>query len=303
MTNKLMRLLNNPLWRPNVKKTLFSILIGASCVSPAFAATTLSGVVEVEAGFVSNDDGDSSDLTVPTIELGIHNQLNDKLEGNVLFLYEQGENNDNIAVDEATLTFKPREGLDVTAGRMYVPFGKFDSHMVSDPLTLELAETQEEALQLGVSSGNVSGSAYLFKDDEDGGNKIDDYGVNLDYSTDNFGAGVSYISDVNDKAAAGVGIHASATVGKASVIAEHIQVDEITLEDDSSVEPSATNLEVGFDMGNDRTVALAYQQTDAAESLELPETAAGIAYRMPVYEKASFAAEYMNNRLYVNRSG
>ncbi|UJS22628.1 LbtU family siderophore porin [Thiothrix winogradskyi] len=281
-----------------MKKTLLSILIGAALANPAFATTTLSGMVEVEAGFVSNADGDSSDLSVPTIELGIDNQINDKLDGHVLFLYEQGENDDNIAVDEATLTFKPREGLDVTAGRMYVPFGKFDSNMVSDPLTLEMAETQEEAVQLGVSSGDISGSAYLFKDDEDGGDKIDDYGVNLDYSTDNVSAGVSYISDVNDKAAAGLGIHASATVGKASVIAEHIQVDAITLEDDSSVEPSATNLEVGFDMGNDRTVAVAYQQTDAAESLELPEKAAGIAYSMPVYEKASFAAEYMNNEAY-----
>ncbi|MDQ5769477.1 LbtU family siderophore porin [Thiothrix subterranea] len=281
-----------------MKKTVLSILIGASLASPTFAETTLSGVVEVEAGFVSNDDGNSSDLTVPTVELGIDNQINDKLDGHLLFLYEQGENDDTIAVDEATLTFKPREGLDVSAGRMYVPFGKFDSHMVSDPLTLEMAETQEEAVQLGVSAGNVSGSVYVFKDDEDGGEKMDDYGVNLDYSTDNLSAGVSYISDVNDKAAAGLGIHASATVGTATVIAEHIKVDEITLEDDSNVEPSATNLEVGFDIGNDRTVALAYQQTDAAESLELPEKAAGIAYSMPVYEKASFAAEYMNNEAY-----
>lgn len=281
-----------------MKKTLLSILIGAALANPAFATTTLSGVVEVEAGFVSNADGDSNDLTVPTIELGIDNQINDKLDGHLLFLYEQGESNDNIAVDEATLTFKPREGLDVSAGRMYVPFGKFDSNMVSDPLTLELAETQEEAVQLGVSAGNVSGSAYVFKDHEDGGNKMDDYGVNLDYSTDNLGAGVSYISSVNDKAAAGLGIHASAIVGAATVIAEHIKVDEITLEDDSSIEPSATNLEVGFNIGNDRTVALAYQQTDAAEALELPEKAAGIAYRMPVYEKASFAAEYMNNQAY-----
>jgi hypothetical protein len=181
---------------------------------------------------------------------------------------------------------------------MYVPFGKFDSNMVSDPLTLELAETQEEALQLGMSAGNLTGSAYVFKDDEDGGDKIDDYGANLDYATEHFSAGVSYISDVNDKAATGVGLHAGVKIGKAKVIAEHIAVDEITLEDDSTAKPSATNLEVGLDIGNDRTIALAYQQTKEAEALELPETATGIAYRMPVFEKASFAAEYMNNEGY-----
>lgn len=281
-----------------MKPTLLSILIGASLAAPVFAETTLSGAVEVEAGFVSNDDGDTSDITVPTVELGIDNKLNDKLDGHLLFLYGQGENSDNISVDEATLTFKPREGLDVTVGRMYVPFGKFDSNMVSDPLTLELAETQEEALQLGMSAGNLAGSAYVFKDDEDGGDKIDDYGANLDYATEHFSAGVSYISDVNDKAATGVGLHAGAKIGKANVIAEHIAVDEITLEDDSTAKPSATNLEVGLDIGNDRTIALAYQQTKEAEALELPETATGIAYRMPVFEKASFAAEYMNNEGY-----
>ncbi len=281
-----------------MKKTVLASLIAITLATPVFAETTLSGAVEVEAGFVSNDNGDSSDLTVSTVELGVDNKLNDQLEGHLLFLYEQGENGDNIAVDEATLTFKPREGLAVTAGRMYVPFGKFDSNMVSDPLTLELAETQEEAVQVGVTSGDATGSAYVFKDDKDGGDKLDDYGVNLDYATDNVGAGVSYISDVNDKAAAGVGVHASVQMGRVGVIAEHIKVDEMTLEDDATAKPAASNLEVGLDLGNDRTVALAYQQTEAAETLELPETATGIAYRMPIYEKASFAAEYMNNKGY-----
>lgn len=281
-----------------MKKTLLSLLIGASLTAPAYADTTLSGLVEVEAGFVSSDETDSSDLTVSTVELGVDNKMNDKLDGHLLFLYEQGENDDNISVDEATLTFKPREGLDISAGRMYVPFGKFDSNMVSDPLTLELAETQEEALQVGVGSGNVSGSAYVFKDDADGGDKIDDYGANLDYATETVGAGVSYLSDVNDKAASGVGVYASGRVGKVGLIAEHIKVDEITLEDDSTAKPSATNLEASLDLGNDRTVALAYQQTEEAETLELPETATGVAYRMPVFEKASFAAEYMNNEGY-----
>lgn len=281
-----------------MKKTLLSLLIGTSLTVPAYADTTLSGLVEVEADFVSSDETDSSDLTLSTVELGIANKMSDKLDGHLLFLYEQGENNDNIAVDEATLTFKPREGLDITAGRMYVPFGKFDSNMVSDPLTLELAETREEAVKLGFNSGNVSGSAYVFKDDEGGGGKIDDYGVNLDYATETASAGISYISDVNDKAASGVGVHASGKVGRFGVLAEHIQVDEITLEDDSTAKPSATNLEASLDIGNDRTIALAYQQTEEAATLEMPKKSAGIAYRMPIFEKASFAAEYMNNEGY-----
>lgn len=283
-----------------MKKTLFGALIAGVMVSPAVLAdTTVGGVIEVEAAFVDSDDGNSSDISLATVELGLESTINDKVDAALLLLYEEGENDDNITVDEAVINFHPNDSLSVSAGRMYVPFGRFDSNMVSDPLTLELAETQEEAVQLGFSSGNLAGSAYVFKDDEDASDEIDDFGVNLDYEAEAFTAGVSYISDVNDKStadteAAGVGVHASGTFNQFTVIAEHIQMDEI----DGGAEPSASSLEVGFDLGNDRLIAAAYQVTDEAADLELPETSMGIAYRMPVFGGAGLAAEYMKHEAY-----
>lgn len=283
-----------------MKKQMLSILIASAVAAPvAFADTEISGLIEVEAGFVDNDDGNTSDISLATVELGLDQTVSDKLDGHLLLLYEEGENDDNIAVDEATVNFHPREGLDVSVGRMYVPFGRFDSNMVSDPLTLELAETQEEAAQVGFGAGNVSGSAYVFKDDEDASDKIDDFGVNVDYETDNFAAGLSYISDVNDKStadteAAGIGVHASANFNKVTLIAEHIQMDEI----DGGAEPTASNVEVGFDLGADRMIAATYQQTEDAAGLDLPETATGVAFSMPLYKAAGFAAEYMKKEAY-----
>lgn len=266
--------------------------------------TEISGLIEVEAGFNNADSGDTSDISLATVELGIDHAVNDKVDGHLLFLYEEGENNDNIAVDEAIITLHMNDKVDVAAGRMYVPFGNYETMMVSDPLTLEIGETQEEAVQVAFANSGISGSAYIFKDDEDQSNKIDDFGMNLGYESDTFAAGISYITDVNDKSdannkASGFGIHALGSIGSATVIAEHIKVDTTT----AGEEPKATNLEVGFDIGGDRTVALAVQNTDDAASLDIPEKSVGIAYSMPVYENAAFAAEYMKNDNYDGTDG
>lgn len=41
----------------------------------------------------------------------------------------------------------------IIAGRQYIPFGNFDSHFVTDPLTLLLGETNEGALVGGYRPG------------------------------------------------------------------------------------------------------------------------------------------------------
>lgn len=279
-----------------MKKTLLSVLVASAFAMPAMAETEISGLIEVEAGF--NDD--TSDISLATVELGIAHAVNDKVEGSLLFLYEEGENDDNIAVDEAIITLHATNNIDINVGRMYVPFGNYETMMVSDPLTLEIGETQEEAIQVAFSTeGGIGGSAYVFKDDEDGSDKIDDFGMNVGYESDAFNAGVSYISDVNDKSdannkASGVGVHAMGNIGPATVIAEYIKVDTTS----AGESPKATNLEVGFDLGGDRTLALSAQGTDDAASLDLPEKAIGLAYSMSVYENTSFAAEYMKTDAY-----
>lgn len=286
--------------KDEMKQIIVNILIVAALSGEAYAQdqkTEILGLIEVEAGFNHTDAGDESDITLATFELGIGHTVNDNVDGYVLFLYEDGE---DITVDEAVINLHATDKLDIAAGRMYVPFGNFDSMMVSDPLTLEVGETQEEALQLGFSNGaGLGGSVYVYKDDEDTSEKIDDFGLNIAYESERFAAGVSYISDVNDKSdanndASGLGVYAKGSFEKSTVIAEHIQVDTTA----AGEKPEATNLEFGFDLGGDRTIALSLQETNDAVSLGLPEKAIGIAYSMPVYEQTSFAAEYMKNDQY-----
>ena len=70
----------------------------------------------------------------------------------------------SIVVDGAVITLGNTEKNPVylAAGKMAVPFGNYETQMISDPLTLEIGETAEDALQLGVEAGGFYGSVYAF---------------------------------------------------------------------------------------------------------------------------------------------
>ena len=103
----------------------------------------LSGLVEVEVaswsvddkGFFEDDDG--SDISLATVEVGIDAQISEWSSAHVLLLYEEGEEDDHVIIDEGTITLGNMDKfpLYLSAGKMYVPFGSFETNMISDPLT------------------------------------------------------------------------------------------------------------------------------------------------------------------------
>ena len=147
-----------------------------------------SGTIETEVGMLivrGDETTTESELGLATVELGVDSELSDNVEAHLLLLYEEGENDDNIAIDEGSITLKDIYGtpLSITAGRLYVPFGEFNSHFVSDPFTLEMAETGKTALQLGVEHEFLAASLALFKsgvvptDEED--NNINNFAARI----------------------------------------------------------------------------------------------------------------------------
>jgi hypothetical protein len=128
----------------------------------------LSGLIEVEASSVDDYGGnDSSDITLATVELGINAQISTLVNSHITLLYEEGEEDDHLIVDEGSITIGNVEQYPIygTAGKMYVPFGHFDSNMISDPLTLEIGETSDTGLLIGFESGSFYGAGYGFNGD------------------------------------------------------------------------------------------------------------------------------------------
>ena len=166
----------------------------------------ITGLIEVEAGYADPYEGDSeTDAVVATVELGIAAQVHDWVSGEILLLFEEDENDDNIDVDLATLTIAPPDGpWSITGGRMYLPFGVFETSMISDPLTLDLGETRETALMFGIEGGNLYGSAFIYNGDnsEDDDNRIDNFGAAIGYAMEGdgteFGLDIAFINDIGD---------------------------------------------------------------------------------------------------------
>jgi len=291
----------------------------------------LSGTIELEAGYESTspaagDGEDTSGLTLATAELGVEAAVTDYVSGFVLFAYEDDE---DVYVDEATITLSGGESMPayVTGGKLYVPFGNYETHMVSDPLTLDVGEARETALAVGMETGGFYGSAYLFNGDVNEADEEDDhisnFGINAGYTLEkdamSLDVGAGYINNLIEadgwegifedeglslsSYVGGVGAHAIFTMGAFTCIGEVVTaLDDIEWVDETGALTTedailAYNAEVGFTfaMGErEGTVAVAYQGTENAYD-RLPETRYMGAFGFDLMEGAGLAFEYLHD--------
>ena len=143
-----------------------------------FTNVELGGAVEVELVSEKDFEGVSSNgLDAATVDVGVAAQVNDWVAADIaLTMDDDGK----IEVDEAIMTITPPDSpVSVITGRQGVPFGVYKTSLVSDPLTMDLGDTADDALQLALEHGNMTGAAFLFKGDNDrgGDDQIQNFGV------------------------------------------------------------------------------------------------------------------------------
>ena len=180
------------------------LLMGSSAcfpnISNAASDLEIGGLIEVEVS--SGEDHEaikSSDITLATAAFAINATINEKVSATLVVLHED-DSGVELAIDEGVIHIDIGNGLAFNVGRMYVPFGVFETNMVSDPLTHEIAETQEAALQVAYEAGSFSSSVYVFNGEADeagvGNDKVDDFGFSLNYALNrgdvNLNLGVGY---------------------------------------------------------------------------------------------------------------
>ena len=296
---------------------LIAAAVAVALASPAYAAeVTLSGAVEVEAAMVEDFAGaKTTDIVVATAAVGLDATINDRVSATVNLLFE--EDDTPFGLDEGYVTLQMNKTTSLIAGRVYVPFGTFESNMVSDPQTLELGETSETILMVSEESGKVSGSIYAFSGDVDEASEAPDnsalsFGANIAIATDNFTVGASYISNIAETGAlegvnpgstvdatvAGYGVSFGYTKANLSVIAEHVTAVEGFTNGDlggaisNEEQPRATNVEVAFALQNGATLAAAYQITSETAFLGLPKYVTSVAYTFEPMKDVSMGIEY-----------
>jgi len=304
-----------------------------------FHKLTLSGLLEAEAGYKKFDPDaagepceESSDIVLRTFELGLDADFTDHVGGHVLVLWEE-DDTEPIDLDEGYVSLTGTEDIPLYlhAGKLYVPFGTFDTRFISDPLNLELGETRESAVIAGYHKDMLNFFCGGFNGEVDKfgkKNHINTFFTGADFSLPeedsravNLTAGVSYISniadsdglsEINDVDGDGDPDGVSDYVGGVSA---HLSMDfahsvfctaecVCALDDFSAgelgegsgeVKPQAWNFEIAYVLPSDIGFGLKYDGTDDCDDF-LPENRYGGVIFCSPFENTYLGLEYLRQK-------
>jgi len=285
---------------------------------------SLSGLLEIDAYSLSQDaGGDSLDIIVSALEIGLDASINERLSVSTLLLYEDGFA--GLEVDTAIMKLAFDSPFDLIAGQMVLPFGRYETAALSDPLTLELGETADTAVQLSTTRGSLSASITFFNGHNEEAAAVDDDQLRLilalDYSEDRFNAGFSWISNMDSdrfeelagtsiaREVAGLGLYFIWRQGPLTLSAEHIMaLDDYAAGDfgndvGTPSQPSATVLELDYALDENSTLAVAFQHSSEAAFAGLSEDVLLAGYTRSLQNGLDIGLELRESRDYNAANG
>ncbi len=289
-----------------------------------------SGLMEMQVNAGHDFSGKIlSDITVATIELAAQTRINPWVSASIALLYEE-DNTEPHEVDAAILTLGNKEDqpYTVTVGRTYVPFGVYDSNMISDPLTLELGETRETLVALNYEQSGFLASVYVFNGDIDrqasNADSIRQFGMSFSYLLEDANKLVdmefSYMSNLADSDSIRTiimppsvqdsvpGMSATLTYNYEAwvLVTEYVAAlkrfssGELVYAGDAA-KPSAYTIELAHIVnwsGKEYTLAVAQQGTREALALGLPEKRVLLSIGTLIYENLNLRAEWRRDTDY-----
>jgi len=304
-----------------------------SPLGPGKSKAQLGGLIELEAFSKEDyDDSETSDVSLATVELSMDVYPTDWSHGRLVFLYEEDEEDDHVVVDEGTITLGNMDTFPATVaiGKKYLPFGSYLTSTISDPLTLEMGETSDSAMQIDFQVMGMYGSAYVFNGDiselgED--DKIDAYGAALGFAnvTESFSydVGVEWINNIGDTDGIGdylsdvvndeiedyvdgFSAHMLMSYGPVNFFAEYVgalQSFELAELDfrGKGARPEAWSFEIGYNtelLNRDALFSIGYQATEEALALALPEERYLVAMSLGVFGNTTLSLEWSHDEDY-----
>lgn len=298
---------------------------------------TLHGTLEIEAFHADNDgfSGDSaSDVVVATAALSLEAKINEWFSAKISTLYEQHAT--PLEIDEAYVTIgqQGQSPWSMKLGQMYLPFGQFDTMLVSDPLTLELGEIRDTGATLEFAEGmwHFSAFAYNGEMDQDGGDTLDNFGLRLAIAQEgesiSWELGASYLNDLADSTAltegldgngvkrthdavGGFNLYGKLQVGNYGLYGEYLgahdqfAADELSFHDHGA-KPSAWHLEAGYHFSifdKASVVAAGYQKTSEALAVGLPEQRTTFGVSVELMKYTTLGLEWAHDHDYDRTDG
>lgn len=224
-----------------------------------------------------------------------------------------------------------------TIGQMFVPFGRFASNMVTSPLTVQLARTNERAILLGLYKDGLYGSVYAFRGEtrvrasgvNQGGTN---WGYEKSWTGGSFNVGAGYIGNLADATGLlvtgnSVGffgfalnssteflvhnvpaydVHGEFSFGKLNLFAEYIWADrEFDVTNLSfngrGAKPSASNFELGYNFkiaDCPASIAAGYGTTTEAVALGIPKSSFITAFNVSIWKNTIESLEFRHDNNY-----
>ena len=318
-----------------MKKLIFfalggTLLLGTMKATPSFSEEqnlekwtdriNIGVLLETEVSYSKTDlttggDTTTSDIVLATAELDIGVEIHEKVYGQLNYLYE--EDDTPLGVDVGTITVGDFNGVSVTVGQMYVPFGMFNSHFISDQMTLLLGETNESAVvvaystdMLTVQAGLFNGTTKKYEDDD----AIDDFVSSIEVTpVKQVTFGASYMSDISDSdtlegesgladdyvdRVGGVSVFVSATFGPVTLEGEYMgatdKFDSADLDnnmDSNGDKPKTFNIEAAYSVNDKLEVAIRIEGND--EFFGNPESQYGVAASYSIWDGVTGSVELL----------
>ena len=292
----------------------------------------VAGAVEIGAAVEQDYDGKTiNGFETATVDVALEAEIDGWVGATAALAMGNGA---GIEVDEAFVTLAPADTpVSIRLGRQRLPFGVYESELISDALAKELGNTGQDAAVLGVKLGGVSASGFLFKGDLDrkGGDTagVRNAGFALGYAMEtgeiSIGVGVSYINDIGESdtaeeaiaGTAGSGMVPGGTAsligsfGGMTAIAEYVTAledfgaDELAHEG-GGARPAAWGVEAGYGWemyGLEVSAAVAWHRSIEAQALGLPESRFLVGFSIGLADGVGLALEYRRDNDYGTGAG
>ena len=311
----------------------------------AWSWLEIGGHVDLDSVFTRPEHEDSyTNIGISEVGLGLAAAINDWTTLEAGFLYEHthlGERESAYGaeaafLETATLGFASPDGpWSFAVGRQFLPFGVFDTRMISDPLTLEVGETNEISWNLGWGSGAFQAAVFGFNGDDGLGSAggIAGYGGAVSFSsereesavalnlalTSDFGYADNVLSVLADAAlgrqsasrVTGLSAYGSWRYGAVTIIGEYVGALESYAAGEMQfaergAKPASWMLEAACEFvagGMDATVAAGYQATREAVALELPARRLLAVASVALWEPITLGVEWARDSAYPAERG
>lgn len=291
--------------------------------TPSYPSLELNGLIE--GGWVRLDPFDGpphSEWILNTFELMLTLKPHPWITAQISGDYEDNGRKPPY-LDVAHLLIGPPQGAwFIDTGQFYLPFGRYETHMVSDPLTLDLGETRDISAALGFEQAGLFGAAYAFSQQDRNGDtgKLDAWGAELGYASQPGGQPLrltlGYLSDLGNSdtlrylvagggQVGGLAFSALLEAGPWTFIGEVVSATRPfgpgagpALAGHS---PAAWMMELdyGFDfLDKEAQLALGYQGSAQAQALNLPRTRGLVTFNLGIYQYTTLQLEWAQDQDY-----